>query len=155
MIDIEPKLLHTNSMLVTNMTIAAVSAERLLPIQVKTTFAGKGDPGYWLTPCKLTPATLLEPKIDFIGIPLGMISLSWHCLLKDKESLPLATKRGGILTPMTALGDVLLARLKTNGQVQIEISVVSSSKSSKSRKRSVLAGRILEKSCVLDIRILK
>ena len=45
-------------------------------------------------------------------------------LVLDKDSLPPFGKRGGVLTPMTAFGDVLVRRLNTCDRISIESEVL-------------------------------
>ena len=45
-------------------------------------------------------------------------------LVLEAEHLPAFAKRGGVLTPMTAFGDVLIERLKGSGRMTIESEVV-------------------------------
>ena len=45
------------------------------------------------------------------------------CLLSP-EKLPPLGRAGGVLTPMSALGDVLLRRLAASGRVEIESEVL-------------------------------
>lgn len=42
----------------------------------------------------------------------------------DADHLPAFAKRGGVLTPMTAFGDVLIERLKASGRITIESEVI-------------------------------
>jgi len=43
----------------------------------------------------------------------------------DKDGLPPFGKRGGVLTPMTAFGDVLVRRLNACDRISIESEVLS------------------------------
>ena len=45
-------------------------------------------------------------------------------LVLDADRLPAFAKRGGVLTPMTAFGDVLIERLKATGRITIESEVI-------------------------------
>jgi short subunit dehydrogenase-like uncharacterized protein len=74
------------------------------PRYAKTVIKGKGDPGTLLTAV--------------------MVVESAVALLMDELS-PLATA-GGVLTPMTALGDSLIHRLRANGRIEIETGLVNS-----------------------------
>ena len=49
-------------------------------------------------------------------------------ILLDKQSLPPSTTKGGILTPMFALGDVLIERLKKNGRFELDSQVIEDKK---------------------------
>lgn len=53
-----------------------------------------------------------------------MLGESALALVQDTERLPALGKMGGVLTPMTALGDVLIERLKKTGQFEFESEVV-------------------------------
>ncbi|KZT05453.1 uncharacterized protein LAESUDRAFT_727099 [Laetiporus sulphureus 93-53] len=74
------------------------------PIEVKTVMRGRGDPGYLLTAI--------------------MISESALALLLERPALPPLAQWGGILTPATAFGDVLVRRLENSGRFQFESEVV-------------------------------
>lgn len=65
---------------------------------------GRGDPGYTATAV--------------------MISESALALLLNQDQLPLLGRKGGVLTPMTALGDVLIHRLKQSGRFDFVSEVV-------------------------------
>lgn len=52
---------------------------------------------------------------------LGESALS---LLLDNDRLPALAKLGGVLTPMTALGDVLIERLKATKVFEFESEVI-------------------------------
>ncbi|KAH0828998.1 Saccharopine dehydrogenase-domain-containing protein [Lanmaoa asiatica] len=67
---------------------------------VRTTFRGKGEPGYLLSSIMIAECAL--------------------CLALEADRLPAFAKRGGVLTPMTAFGDVLIERLKVSGRITIE-----------------------------------
>ncbi|KAI5988068.1 hypothetical protein EDD15DRAFT_2290901, partial [Pisolithus albus] len=88
---------------ITNITTSApVDSGRT--VTVRTTFKGKGDPGYLLSSIMISEAAL--------------------ALVQDQDLLPPFGKRGGVLTPMTAFGDVLIQRLNTCGRISIESGVV-------------------------------
>ncbi|KAI0061950.1 NAD-P-binding protein [Artomyces pyxidatus] len=74
------------------------------PTYVKTTMAGTGDPGFILTAI--------------------MVSESALAILLQKDQLPALAARGGVLTPMTALGDVVLTRLQSTGRFDYSSMVV-------------------------------
>ncbi|KAK0459235.1 Saccharopine dehydrogenase-domain-containing protein [Desarmillaria tabescens] len=65
----------------------------------KTTFKGHGDPGYLLSCVMVVEAAL--------------------CLLHPETIRPFA-RRGGVLTPASAMGDVLAERLNATGHIEIE-----------------------------------
>ncbi|KAJ6593216.1 Saccharopine dehydrogenase-domain-containing protein [Mycena capillaripes] len=91
---------------VTNLTTAVPTPERATPLQAKTVMVGQGDPGYLLTSVLISEAAL---------------SLA----LTPRETLPAIGRRGGVLTPATALGDVLVDRLVASGRVTFESKVVT------------------------------
>ncbi|KAI6099936.1 hypothetical protein EDD16DRAFT_1657074 [Pisolithus croceorrhizus] len=88
---------------ITNITTSAPVATGRT-VTVRTTFKGKGDPGYLLSSIMISEAAL--------------------ALVQDKDLLPPLGKRGGVLTPMTAFGDVLIQRLNACGRISIESGVV-------------------------------
>lgn len=54
-----------------------------------------------------------------------MISESALSILLDGDKLPLLGRRGGVLTPTTALGDVLIGRLGDTGRFTFSSEVIS------------------------------
>ncbi|KAJ6491609.1 Saccharopine dehydrogenase-domain-containing protein [Mycena vitilis] len=90
---------------VTNLT-TAVAAPGTAPLQAKTVMVGQGDPGYLLTSALISEAAL----------SLALVA---------REKLPAIGRRGGVLTPATALGDVLVDRLVKSGRVTFESKVIS------------------------------
>lgn len=54
-----------------------------------------------------------------------MISECALALVLNKDSLPPFGRRGGVLTPMTAFGDVLIQRLNDCGRIKISSEVLS------------------------------
>ncbi|KAJ7431946.1 Saccharopine dehydrogenase-domain-containing protein [Mycena galericulata] len=92
-------------MKVTNLTTAVASASRPTPLQVKTIMTGQGDPGYSLTAVMISEAAL-------------SIALSG-------DALPALGRRGGVLTPATALGDVYVERMAASGRITFESKVVT------------------------------
>ncbi|EPQ55373.1 hypothetical protein GLOTRDRAFT_116281 [Gloeophyllum trabeum ATCC 11539] len=71
---------------------------------VRTSQRGRGDPGYLLTSMMIAEGAL--------------------ALVLDKKDLPALAQQGGILTPMSALGDVLIRRLEGTGRFEFESEVV-------------------------------
>ncbi|KXS18035.1 hypothetical protein M427DRAFT_144102 [Gonapodya prolifera JEL478] len=70
--------------------------------KAKGVWEGKGDPGYWQT--------------------CIMVSQSALALVYDRDSLPgVKELHGGVLTPASAFGTVLVDRLKATGTVKIEV----------------------------------
>ncbi|TDL16448.1 hypothetical protein BD410DRAFT_795386 [Rickenella mellea] len=86
----------------TNITSSAPAPGREVT-HVKTSLRGHGDPGYLLTAIMITEAALA-------------------CL--TTSTLPLLGQKGGVLTPMTAFGDVLVERLRMSGRFEFESFVV-------------------------------
>ncbi|KAL5482989.1 hypothetical protein ACEPAI_8218 [Sanghuangporus weigelae] len=73
------------------------------PFVIESHLRGRGDPGYALT-----------------AVMASEVALS---LLTAQEELPLLARKGGVLTPMTALGPILLKRLSASGRFEIESGV--------------------------------
>lgn len=82
------------------LTNVSTSSNLTPPLSVKTVIRGRGDPGYLLASIMLSEAALA-------------IVLSYN-------SLPELAKRGGVLTPMSACGDVLISRLEQSGRFEFE-----------------------------------
>jgi short subunit dehydrogenase-like uncharacterized protein len=55
-----------------------------------------------------------------------MISEAALALVFDTNKLPALARRGGVLTPMSALGDVLIERLKETGRFRFTSDIVDS-----------------------------
>ena len=53
-----------------------------------------------------------------------MISESALTLLLARDALPELGRRGGVLTPMTAMGDALIERLEKSGRVTVQSEIV-------------------------------
>ena len=53
-----------------------------------------------------------------------MISEAALALVFDTNKLPALARRGGVLTPMSALGDVLIERLKETGRFRFTSQIV-------------------------------
>ncbi|KAF8808044.1 saccharopine dehydrogenase [Phlegmacium glaucopus] len=100
---------------VTNITTSTSSP----PVQVKTVIKGKGDPGY-----RSTSVMIAESALCFL---LPLVSESSNAIRDKKDNLhalPPLARKGGILTPMTAFGDVLLQRLEETGRFEFSSSIV-------------------------------
>ncbi|KAF9222364.1 NAD(P)-binding protein [Gyrodon lividus] len=95
--------LEAGALSITNITTSMPNAQGRT-VNVRTIFRGKGEPGYLLA-----------------SIMIAECALS---LVLDADSLPEFSKRGGVLTPMTAFGDVLIERLKACGRISIESEVI-------------------------------
>ncbi|KAL0574907.1 hypothetical protein V5O48_007051 [Marasmius crinis-equi] len=94
--------LDNGSFVTTNVTTSTTSARYPRPIQVTTTLKGKGDAGYLLSPIWMAECAMA---------------------LLDTGSLPELARRGGILTPATAFGDVLVKRLEANERMTVHYEV--------------------------------
>ncbi|KAF8840367.1 NAD(P)-binding protein [Paxillus ammoniavirescens] len=95
--------LEKGALNITNITTSTPNAQGRTT-NVRTIFRGKGEPGYLLT-----------------SIIISECALS---LVLNADALPAFSKRGGVLTPMTAFGDVLIERLKACGRISIESEVI-------------------------------
>jgi len=84
-------------------------------VHAQTVVKGRGDPGYLVTAVFLGEAalTLLPPSFD---------------------KLTSLAKRGGVLTPMSALGEPYIERLKKSGRINIESKIIRERVSSSSKK---------------------
>ncbi|KIJ66143.1 hypothetical protein HYDPIDRAFT_110317 [Hydnomerulius pinastri MD-312] len=91
---------------ITNITTSTPDA-RGRTVSVRSIFRGKGEAGYLLS-----------------SIMIAECALS---LILDSADLPAFASRGGVLTPMTAFGDVLIERLKACGRISIESEVLVAS----------------------------
>ncbi|WRT70025.1 uncharacterized protein IL334_007018 [Kwoniella shivajii] len=83
-------------------------------VKVLTTFKAKGDPGY-LSTCYL----LAESALSLVLPP------------PEGTSFPPLYKKGGLLTPSTAMGGVLVERLIKSGKVEIESRIIYSEEDKK------------------------
>ncbi|KAI5119826.1 hypothetical protein M0805_004761 [Coniferiporia weirii] len=99
------EVLEKGFMKVRNVSVSEPIPGLKKPIVVETTVRGRGDPGYTLTAV--------------------MVSESALCLLAPERLTPLA-RNGGVLTPMSALGDTLLRRLAASGRFEFGSEVLES-----------------------------
>ncbi|KAL4062488.1 Saccharopine dehydrogenase-domain-containing protein [Scleroderma yunnanense] len=97
--------LEAGSVHITNITTSTPDAKGRT-VSVRSTFKGKGEPGYLLSSIIISEAAL--------------------ALVLNKDSLPPFGRRGGVLTPMTAFGDILIQRLNACGRISIESEVLPS-----------------------------
>ncbi|KAL6305121.1 Saccharopine dehydrogenase-domain-containing protein [Sparassis latifolia] len=97
------KVLEAGFIEATNYTTSAPSPD-LPETHVKTVLRGRGDPGYLLSSMIISECAL--------------------ALLLDKSLLPPLARVGGVLTPASALGDVLINRLEACGRFEFESVVV-------------------------------
>lgn len=88
---------------VTNVT-SSVPVAGKPATHVRTVLRAQGDPGY--------------------ALAAVMISEGALALLLSRDELPEAALEGGVLTPSTALGDVLVQRLRQSGRFEIESEVI-------------------------------
>jgi len=93
------------------MTNVTSTAGRTPESWAKTKIECKGDPGYLLTSIMVTESAL--------------------CLLEPSSRPPLA-KEGGILTPVTGLGDAVIGKLEATGRFKFETEIL---RDDESRKR--------------------
>ena len=116
-------------------------------MHVKTVIKGAGDPGYFLTASRflvnvskdpiysdeLVPVMISESALSLV-LPLTSVAPSSsasastsspHSQSNLPAGLPALAYQGGILTPMTAFGDVLITRLKDSGKFDFESHVVT------------------------------
>ncbi|KAG8919811.1 hypothetical protein FRC00_010878 [Tulasnella sp. 408] len=77
------------------------SSDEEKPRFVKTVIRGKGEPGYFLT-----------------SVMVGEIALA--LLPANRERLPALAKKGGVLTPASALGQELVDRLRGTGRFEFD-----------------------------------
>ncbi|EAU91742.1 saccharopine dehydrogenase [Coprinopsis cinerea okayama7 len=108
---------ETGYLHLTNISTSA-DIPSLPPVKVKTDVKIKGDPGYYKTAVMISESAL--------SLLLPPPSAPSH--VKENynpfDALPSMAREGGILTPMTALGDVLIQRLRDTGSFEFSSSVV-------------------------------
>jgi short subunit dehydrogenase-like uncharacterized protein len=61
------------------------------------------------------------PYTDLFSVTSSESALA---LLFDTEELPALARKGGVLTPMSALGDILIERLKNTGRFEFTSEIV-------------------------------
>ncbi|KAH9934322.1 NAD(P)-binding protein [Fomitopsis serialis] len=83
----------------------SVRAPGVPEVCIRTVMHGQGDPGYRLS--------------------ARMISESALAIVLEKDKLPRMAQEGGILTPATAFGDVLIRRLEACGSFSFESHVIT------------------------------
>ncbi|KAJ9126396.1 hypothetical protein QFC24_002134 [Naganishia onofrii] len=84
---------------------------------VVSTIKGQGDPGYWLTSRMLVESALS------LTLSHGQLS-------------PIA-QQGGVLTPAVAFGDVLVQRLKSRGEFEIETMTLEEWRKQREGKKNI------------------
>jgi short subunit dehydrogenase-like uncharacterized protein len=106
------KQLQSGSVKITNITTSNPNSQGE-KIVVRSIFQGRGDPGYFLSSIMISECAL--------------------ALALDGATLPQISTGGGILTPMTAFGDVLVERLKRSGYIDIESELLVGTEPRKTR----------------------
>ncbi|KZT27107.1 hypothetical protein NEOLEDRAFT_1155173 [Neolentinus lepideus HHB14362 ss-1] len=81
---------------------------------VRTVQKGHGDPGYLLTTIAVSESAL--------------------AILLEKDRLPPLAQQGGILTPMSGMGDVLIERMIATGKFEFGSEVILTGNEAESRK---------------------
>ncbi|TFK50767.1 hypothetical protein OE88DRAFT_1659822 [Heliocybe sulcata] len=99
----DDETLEKGRMLFTSITTSSPDATGK-KTYVRTIQRGRGDPGYLLTSMMLGEGAL--------------------ALVLERHNLPALAHQGGILTPMSALGEVLIRRLESNGRFDFESEVI-------------------------------
>ncbi|KAH7917738.1 NAD(P)-binding protein [Leucogyrophana mollusca] len=94
--------LHKGFVEVTNITTSPSPQQQTTVI--RSTFRGRGEPGYLLAAIMVVESAL--------------------CITLNSRELPELGKVGGVLTPMSAFGDVLIERLRACERFEIESEVV-------------------------------
>ncbi|EKM53778.1 uncharacterized protein PHACADRAFT_260290, partial [Phanerochaete carnosa HHB-10118-sp] len=97
--------LQSGFLKVTNVT-SSVPVPNKPRTHVRSVIRGRGDPGY--------------------GLAAVMISEAALALLLSRAELPDVAREGGVLTPASALGDVLVKRLQNSGRFEFESEVILS-----------------------------
>lgn len=85
----------------TNVTSSIPTPEYPTPRHVKTVVKGRGDYGYML-------ASVMVAETALALLP------------SNRTGLTALGREGGILTPMAALGETLVERLKSSGRFEVE-----------------------------------
>ncbi|KAG6832098.1 hypothetical protein H0H87_002926 [Tephrocybe sp. NHM501043] len=98
------------------------------PVHVKSVFRGDRDPGYLLTSIMIS-----ESALSLLLPPTSNPSPAQRTS-QLPEGLPALARKGGLLTPMTAFGDVLITRLVDTGRFSYETHVIGQAPSVEKRK---------------------
>ncbi|KAG0703333.1 Saccharopine dehydrogenase-domain-containing protein [Suillus ampliporus] len=106
------KQLQAGSVEITNITTSSPNSQGEKTV-VRSIFRGRGDPGYFLSSIMISECAL--------------------ALALDGAKLPQMSKGGGVLTPMTAFGDVLIERLRRSRHIDIESELVVGTEPRKTR----------------------
>jgi hypothetical protein len=123
------------------------------PVYVKTVIKGNGDPGYLLTPSEASFHHIFSKSdaMFFLSVMVSECALSLLLPPPSKTAsslagfaptslpagLPALARKGGVLTPATAFGDVLVTRLEETGRFEIESRVVDASSSAAEGRKNV------------------
>ncbi|KAI8978342.1 Saccharopine dehydrogenase-domain-containing protein [Trametes punicea] len=102
--------IEKGSFTATNYTVTASRPETW----AKTVVRGQGDAAYLLTALMTAECAL--------------------GLLLEDDSLPVTARPGGVLTPATALGEVLVRRLQATGKMQFESEIVTGGEESRKER---------------------
>lgn len=113
---------------VTNVTTSVATSSKP-PVNVRTVLRGQGDAGYYLTACTYYPYTTSTRLM--CRFFLVMVTECALALLLSRHELPALGREGGVLTPTTAFGDVLVRRLEETGKFTIHSEVVLDSDESR------------------------
>jgi len=101
-VTLDKKLASTGRLTVINVT-NSVPSSASPPVKVQTTISANGDPGYFLSPI--------------------MMAESGLSMLLNREELPALSKKGGVLTPAVALGNVIVQRLQEYAKFDIRCEI--------------------------------
>lgn len=104
------------------------------PKRIITQFCGEADPGYHLTASK---SRLPSPPSSALANRSGPLVMMTECALAltlDHDKLPALGRQGGVLTPATAMGDVLVDRLNKNELFDIRTVSLEEWRENESRK---------------------
>jgi hypothetical protein len=109
---------------VTNIT-SSVPTDAIPRTHVKTVMRGKGDPGYLGSAGSCFHYLFISCSSTILFHPAKvMISESALALVCSHDKLPNLARKGGVLTPMSALGDVLIERLQSTGRFEFTSEIV-------------------------------
>lgn len=100
-------------------------------VQVITKVRGSGDPGYLSTCCKSLYLPVYPNSMLMTTVMLAESALALVLPTPEGTALPPLAQLGGVLTPATGMGQVLVERLRRSGKVIIDSRVVEKSRGSK------------------------
>lgn len=87
-------------------------------LKIKTHVNIKGEPGYYKT------AVMISESALCLLLPPVSLPSAAKAGYNPIEHLPPMAKEGGVLTPMTAFGDILIQRLKDTGSFEFSSQIV-------------------------------